>query len=256
VTVFADYAPWYDLLYEDKDYSSEVDFVERRLHDHGIASGKLLDLGCGTGLHAIEFARRGWTVAGIDLSHEMIARAKTRAAATGLSIPFRQGDACVSGQEHGFDAVVSLFHVASYQPDRERLEALFSTAHAALKPGGLFLFDYWYGGAVLAQGVETRVKVIERKPLRLTRIAQSDHDERNATVLVNYTLFCEDMDRSTIRRVDETHRMRYWFPFEIEASLRAGGFLPESTFAWPSKDEPPNSQTWAAYTVARKNAAP
>ncbi|MET4387998.1 SAM-dependent methyltransferase [Bradyrhizobium sp. F1.4.3] len=255
MTVFAEYAPWYDLLYEDKSYASEVDFVETRLRNHGVASGKVLDLGCGTGLHAIEFARRGWSVAGIDLSHEMIARAKSRAEQAGLGIPFRQGDACDAGPEHGFDAVVSLFHVASYQNDRERLEQLFRTAHAALKPGGIFFFDYWYGGAVLAQGVETRVKEIQRNPLRLTRIAQSEHDEATATVFVNYTLFCEDIDRSTIRRVDETHRMRYWFPFEIETSLEASGFQPDGSYAWLS-EAAPNSKTWAAYSIARKRRSP
>jgi len=255
VSVFADYAPWYDLLYRDKDYTGEVDFVETRLRDHGIATGKLLDLGCGTGVHAIEFARRGWDVAGVDLSADMIASANARAAQAGLAIPFRQGDACEVGAETGFDAVVSLFHVASYQNDRDRLEALFQTAHAALKAGGVFFFDYWYGGAVLAQGVETRVKVIEQPPLRLTRIAQSEHDERNATVRVNYTLFCEDTERSTIRRVDETHRMRYWFPFEVEASLRNSGFDPEGSNAWLSGAEP-NTKDWAAYSIARKAAQP
>lgn len=255
MSVFADYAPWYDLLYRDKDYASEVDFVEARLRRAGIASGKLLDLGCGTGLHAIEFARRGWQVAGVDLSADMIAKAKARAAQAGLDIPFRQGDACEAGADRDCDAVVSLFHVASYQNDHEQLAALFRTAHAALKPGGVFLFDYWYGGAVLAQGVETRVKVIEQAPLRLTRIAQSDHDEQKATVLVNYTLFCEDMDRSTIRRVDETHRMRYWFPFEIEAVLSRCGFEPAASHAWPS-DAAPNVKDWGAYTVARKAAQP
>ncbi|MDN5006353.1 class I SAM-dependent DNA methyltransferase [Bradyrhizobium sp. GCM10027634] len=255
MSVFADYAPWYDLLYRDKDYASEVDFVERRLRDHAVAPGKMLDLGCGTGLHAIEFARRGWNVAGVDLSEEMVTRAKTRAAEAGLPVPFRQGDACEIGPERDCDAVVSLFHVASYQRDLARLEALFRTAHAALKPGGVFLFDYWYGGAVLTQGVETRVKVIERKPLRLTRIAQSDHDEAGATVFVNYTLFCEDTDRSIIRRVDETHRMRYWFPFEIEASLRASGFEPDGNYAWLSEGAP-NSKTWAAYSVAKKRLSP
>jgi SAM-dependent methyltransferase len=253
VSAFADYAPWYDLLYQDKDYASEADFVERRLRDHGATSGRLLDLGCGTGLHAIEFVRRGWSVAGIDLSEKMIARAKARAVEAGFTISFRQGDACDTGSERDFDAVVSLFHVASYQHDRKRLEAFFRTAHAALKPGGIFLFDYWYGGAVLAQGVETRVKVIERKPLRLTRIAQSEHDEPNSTVLVNYTLFCEDTDQSTIRRVDEAHRMRYWFPFEIDAALSASGFHPEGTYAWLSSD-PPSSKEWGVYSIARKTA--
>ena len=255
MTVFADYAPWYDLLYRDKDYAAETSFVEARLRDHGVSSGKLLDLGCGTGLHALAFARDGWNVAGIDLSHEMIASAKTRAAQAGLSIPFRQGDVCETGPERDFDAVVSLFHVASYQTSRDALAAMFRTAHAALKPGGIFLFDYWYGGAVLAQGVETRVKVIEQKPLRLTRIAQSDHDEQAATVTVNYTLFCEDTERATIRRVDEAHHMRYWFPFEIEAALRRRGFEPAGSHAWLS-DAAPNTKNWAAYSIARKAAQP
>ncbi|TFW61107.1 class I SAM-dependent methyltransferase [Bradyrhizobium sp. MOS001] len=255
MSVFADYAPWYDLLYRDKDYAAEVAFVEARLCDHGIPSGKLLDLGCGTGVHAIEFARRGWNVAGVDLSADMIARANARAAQAGLRIPFRQGDACEAGPEHDCDAVVSLFHVASYQNDHDRLEALFHTAHAALRPGGVFFFDYWYGGAVLAQGVETRVKIIEQTPLRLTRIAQSEHDEQQATVLVNYTLFCEDTERSTIRRVDETHRMRYWFPFEVEASLRNSGFEQVGSHAWLS-DAAPNTKDWAAYSIARKAAQP
>lgn len=255
MTVFADYAPWYDLLYQDKNYAEETAFVEARLREHGIVQGKLLDLGCGTGLHALAFARRGWDVAGIDLSPEMIARAKARAEQTGLSIPFRQGDAREAGPEHDFDAVVSLFHVASYQTSRDTLAAMFRTAHAALRPGGVFFFDYWYGGAVLAQGVETRVKVIEQRPLRLTRIAQSDHDERAATVTVNYTLFCEDMDHGTIRRVDEAHHMRYWFPFEVDTALNASGFQPATHATWLTQDAP-SSKSWAAYAVARKSDAP
>ena len=132
MTVFADYAPWYDLLYQDKDYAAETRFVEARLRDHGIASGRLLDLGCGTGMHALDFARQGWKVAGIDLSHEMIASAKARAEQAGLSIPFRQGDVREAGPERDFDAVVSLFHVASYQTSRDALAAMLRSAHAAL----------------------------------------------------------------------------------------------------------------------------
>ena len=255
MTVFAHYAPWYDLLYEDKDYLAEAAFVDERLRAHGAGTGSLLDLGCGTGVHALEFARRGWTVTGIDLSDEMIVRAKARPSAGGAPVSFRQGDACEAGPERDFDAVVSLFHVASYQTGQARLESLLRTAHAALKPDGILLFDYWYGGAVLAQGVETRVKVVERGPLRVTRIAQSDHDETLATVQVNYTLFCEDNSAPSIKRVDESHRMRYWFPFEITGALKATGFEPLGHYAWPST-EPPNAATWAGYSVARKLAGP
>jgi SAM-dependent methyltransferase len=255
LSAFEQYAPWYDLLYEDKNYASETIFVEEQLRRHGARSGNLLDLGCGTGVHAMEFARRGWSVTGIDLSEDMIRRAKARLANDPQQIVFRRGDVCEAGPERNFDAVVSLFHVASYQTDRTKLASMLNTARTALKPGGMLLFDYWYGGAVLAQGVETRVKVIERLPLRVTRIAQSDHNETDASVQVNYTLFCEDMARATIQRVEESHHLRYWFPFEIESLLRQNGFDPLGHYAWLST-EPPVSKTWAAYSVARKIATP
>jgi SAM-dependent methyltransferase len=255
LSAFEQYAPWYDLLYEDKNYNSETTFVEEQLRRHGAASGKLLDLGCGTGVHAMEFARRGWSVTGIDLSEDMIRRAKARLSNDPQRIVFRQGDVCEAGPERDFDAVVSLFHVASYQTDRTRLGSMLNSARTALKPGGMLLFDYWYGGAVLAQGVETRVKVVERLPLRVTRIAQSGHNEAEARVQVNYTLFCEDVARSTIQRVEESHHLRYWFPFEIESLLGENGFDTLGHYAWLST-EPPVSKTWAAYSVARKIATP
>lgn len=252
MTAFEQYAPWYDLLYEDKDYVAEAAFVEQQLERHGVKSGKLLDLGCGTGVHAAEFSRRGWDVTGVDLSADMIRRAETQLSnSPQLQIRFRQGDVRESGPERDFDAVISLFHVASYQTSQADLEAMLATARAALKPKGIFLFDYWYGGAVLAQGVEMRIKTVQRSPLRVTRIAQSVHNENDAQVQVNYTLFCEDADRLSIQRVDETHILRYWFPFEIESSLRKTGFNRIDHYAWMTT-EAPRSQAWAAYSVARK----
>ncbi len=252
MTAFEQYAPWYDLLYQDKDYVLEASFVDGELRRHGAGTGTLLDLGCGTGVHAVEFARKGWTVTGIDLSPDMIRRADARRSGAAGRLRFRQGDVSEIGPERDFDAAVCLFHVASYQTGPVKLKGMLANTNAALKPGGILLFDYWYGGAVLAQGVETRVKVVEQPPLRVTRIAQSDHNEFDASVQVNYTMFCEDTEQSSIHRIDETHHLRYWFPFEIGALLAATGFEPIGHYAWLS-DDPPNSQNWAAYSVARKN---
>jgi SAM-dependent methyltransferase len=250
LSVFGKYAPWYDLLYQDKDYFSETSFVEQQLRRHGSKSGTLLDLGCGTGAHATEFSRRGWNVTGVDLSEDMINQAKARLAGDTPRVTFRLGNACRPGPERDFDAVISLFHVASYQTSNADLRALLSSARAALKSDGVLLFDYWYGGAALAQGVETRVKVVERDPLRVTRIAQSTHDKSKNTVEVNYTLFCEDKSKVEIHRIDESHHMRYWFPFEIEVALKSVGLGAVGHFAWMSTDAP-DSQNWGAYTVAK-----
>ena len=118
MTAFEQYAPWYDLLYQDKDYVSETSFVDEQLRRHGAGTGTLLDLGCGTGVHAVEFARKGWTVTGIDLS------------AGGLRV--RQGDVSEIGPEREFDAAVSLFHVASYQTSPAKLKGMLANADAAL----------------------------------------------------------------------------------------------------------------------------
>lgn len=251
MTAFEQYAPYYDLLYEDKDYPAEASFVDRQLRLHGAKSGALLDLGCGTGVHAVQFARMGWQVTGVDLSAAMVRRAEERCSRDGLPAHFRQGDVCKIGPERNFDIVVSLFHVASYQTSRSKLRDMFVNANAALKPGGVMLFDYWYGGAVLAQGCETRVKIVDRPPLRITRIAQSDHHEAAAQVQVNYTLFCEDTAQSKIDRVEETHHLRYWFPFEIESLLHETGFKAMGHYAWLTT-EPPTAKSWAAYSIASK----
>jgi hypothetical protein len=179
----------------------------------------------------------------------MLSQAKARPDS--LKVSFRQGDVCQTGKERGFEAVVSLFHVASYQTSVARLESMIATAGAALMPGGALLFDYWYGEAVLEQGLQTRVKIVERSPFRLTRIAQPTHDAENAQVLVKYILFCEDTVLSTIKRVEETHLLRYWFAHEIESALRANGLEPIGHYAWLSNDKAA-AHSWAAYSVARK----
>ena len=56
MTVFADYARYYNVLYKDKDYAAEVSFILQCLQNTGSTPGTLLDLGCGTGRHALEMA--------------------------------------------------------------------------------------------------------------------------------------------------------------------------------------------------------
>ncbi|MDA1044519.1 MAG: methyltransferase domain-containing protein, partial [Verrucomicrobia bacterium] len=82
ISPFREYAQYYDLLYQDKDYAGEARFVARLL---GQYVGKpeentaVLDLACGTGRHAQELARMGYRVEGSDLSVDMVAVARERA---------------------------------------------------------------------------------------------------------------------------------------------------------------------------------
>src|SRR5262249_11978423 len=72
------YSEYYDLFYADKDYATEVAFVRDIIQRHKPNARSILDLGCGSARHAVEFARAGLMVTGVDRSGGMIARAKDR----------------------------------------------------------------------------------------------------------------------------------------------------------------------------------
>jgi predicted TPR repeat methyltransferase len=73
LSVFGAYSNYYDLLYEDKNYSKEVEFVSSVIRRHAPGAATVLDLGCGTGIHACAFAREGYQVTGLDRSADMLA---------------------------------------------------------------------------------------------------------------------------------------------------------------------------------------
>jgi len=107
MNVFEEYAEYYDILYQDKDYEAECDFLEQifaRYAQHPVRT--ILDLGCGTGGHALPLARRGYEVTGVDLSEHMLERARQKAAEAGLAISFHQGDIRSLNLGCTFDAVI------------------------------------------------------------------------------------------------------------------------------------------------------
>ncbi len=162
--VFNAYAAYYDLLYQDKNYHKEAQYIYRFLEENGISSGKILELGSGTGKHAEEFAKMGFCVHGIDLSQKMVQEANHRNNNNQKGqLFFEVGD--VRNFEAGkkFDAVISLFHVISYQTKNEDIQKMFKTAAKHLKQNGVFIFDFWYGPGVLTDPPAVRQKHLENK---------------------------------------------------------------------------------------------
>ncbi len=150
------YAEQYDILYEDKDYAAECDLLERVFDKYDRRVQSILDIGCGTGNHSIPLAQRGYQVTGVDLSESMLERARQKAG-DGNPV-FVQGDARKVNLHQTFDAVLMMFAVLGYQLSNDDVLAALRTVRQHLKPGGLFVFDVWYGPAVLSIRPGDRVK--------------------------------------------------------------------------------------------------
>ena len=115
----------------------------------GIPAGsRVLDVACGTGNLAIPLARSGCVVTGVDIATNLLAQARERAAAEGLTATFDEGDAEELPYADGtFDAVVSMFG-AMFAP---RPEMVASELARVLKPGGLLGMANWNPGSFTGQ---------------------------------------------------------------------------------------------------------
>jgi SAM-dependent methyltransferase len=252
---FDAYATYYDALYLDKDYEAEVSFILQKLNSFAPNAKSILELGCGTGRHAADFARSGYSVRGVDLSESMIEFAQNRKAICPDDIrsklSFSTGDARSFDAGREYDVVLALFHVASYQSSNDDIQSFIKNAAKHLKKGGVFIFDYWYGPGVLTDPPAVRVKRLEIIGGEITRIAEPELLVEECCVNVCYDIRILETASMKEKRLYEEHKMRYFFKPELEMLCESAGLQVLQSASWMDA-KPLNSGTWNAYSVAVK----
>jgi len=141
---------WYEELFENygmkydnesfaQGTSGECDFIEKEIEYNKRTT--ILDIGCGTGRHSIELAKRGYPVVGIDLSESLLQRAKEKASEQNLQITFHKHDARNLPFLHEFDLVIMLCEGAFplMETDEMNFQILQNAANS-LKPNGKLIF--------------------------------------------------------------------------------------------------------------------
>jgi ubiquinone/menaquinone biosynthesis C-methylase UbiE len=137
--LFTNYANKYDQESFTQGTKTEVDFIEEEMNFQ--KSSTILDIGCGTGRHAIELARRGYKVTGIDLSENMLNRAREKAQAAGVTVEFLKADARDFHFDRKFNQVIMICEGAFslMETDEMNFEILKNAANV-LAPGGKIIF--------------------------------------------------------------------------------------------------------------------
>lgn len=158
--------PWYEndafwkavepALFSEEKWAmakSDVDGMAKLL---SLPSGsKILDLCCGPGRHAIEFARRGYKVTGVDRTHDYLKRARKSAQKKGLKIEFVKEDMRRFVRPRAFDAVINLYASFGYFEKEEETRQVLKNIYNSLKRAGSALFEMM-SKEILARDFEER----------------------------------------------------------------------------------------------------
>jgi SAM-dependent methyltransferase len=215
---------WWEVLFSD-DYirtlpkvsqtavQKQVNFMEASL---GIKRGdSVLDVGCGLGHHALEFARRGYLMVALDLALSMITRAAEDAQQRGLRINFLHKDIRDIGFEGTFDAVICVGTTFGFFDDEQNRSVLQRLAHA-LKPGGRLLLD-----------VVNRDFVINSQPNLVwfegegcVVMEESDFNFYSSRLHVKRTMMRDDG-----RQTDVDYNIRLYSVHELGLLLKQCGFV-------------------------------
>ena len=242
----------YDLLQTDP-VVPRIDFVERVLNNHGISpNSAVLDAGCGTGRYALELARRGYHVCGVDRSPELIAVAKNRALHASVQPEFAIADLLAVTFARFFDAILSRGVLNDFVEESDSI-AIFQQFGTWLRPGGIAIFDVreWARTVLRYEkhSVHDRTVELPDGTLRFQSETVLDSESRQMRVRECFKITRDAIETSSLN----DFVMRCWTSQEIRDRLLMAGF--DDIKAYPSYGE--SDQKWSdrLVLVARKRSA-
>ncbi len=137
--LFTGYAKSYDKEMFVQGTIGEVNFIEKEIDFN--KNAKILDIGCGTGRHSIELAKRGYDVFGFDLSNDQLAFAKAKAAEAGVDVVFEQRDARDFNYNQKFDLGIMICEGSFPLMETDEMNfSILKNAYNSIKPGGKLIF--------------------------------------------------------------------------------------------------------------------
>lgn len=244
--IFANSAKSYDKEPFVQGTTSEVDFIEKELASD--KSATILDIGCGTGRHAIELAKRGYSVTAVDLSASQLDQARLKAAAANVTVQFVKADARHLDYSNQFDVVMMVCEGAFPLMETDEMNFdILKKASRALRKRGVLILTTLNGLFPLFHSVKDFIN------------DHQDHDSIKASTFDLMTF----RDYSEYEHVDDDGNKhpikcneRYYVPSEITWLLKMVGFSEIDIYAaelgnW-SRDKKLTTEDLEMLVVTRK----
>ncbi|MBF0211780.1 MAG: methyltransferase domain-containing protein [Desulfamplus sp.] len=215
--LFENYAVQYDKEVFTQGTVGECDFIEEEIgRDKGI---KILDIGCGTGRHSIELAKRGYEVVGIDLSESQLKKAKEKVSNfSNLRVAFEQRDAREAHFINEFDLAIMICEGGFPLMETDEMNfSILKNGANALKPNGKFIFTTLNGLFPLFHSVKDFLS-------SQAKDGNATYDEHSFDLMTfrdtNTILIKDDSGEKKELKCNE----RYYVPSEITWLLKSLNF--------------------------------
>ncbi len=254
VDIFGEYADYYDIIYQDKDYVAEALFVSKLIKKNCKKESRIrvLDLACGTGLHAIQLAKIGYQVDASDISEKMINVAKENVRLNKVKIKFHQEAFQTADRiNKKFDVVISMFSAINYLTSYKDLLRSLKNIHGLLDSDGILIYDFWNGNAVMEDFAPVKVKRMNKGTKSVLRYSENTIDKLKQIVNVNFNFMLFDKDKLATE-FTENHILRYFFIQELEDYLNMVGFKVIKKCPFMSPKKAISCNDWNVTFVAKK----
>jgi ubiquinone/menaquinone biosynthesis C-methylase UbiE len=253
---FKKYSEYYDKIYKDKNYESEVDFVDKAIKKFaGENAHTILSLGCGTCNHDILLAKKGYSLTSVDESPSMLKIARKKIANKKLTNKIKLVEADIRKmtvtKEH--DVVLAMFNVISYFVANTDIDRALASISKGLKAGGYFMFDCWFAPAVLKDRPGDRVKEITKGKQRLLRLTTSKLNLQDNSIDINFKVL-DIFGNKLLADVNETHSTRFWSRPELEYIFGNNGFKIVKICNFMDLNSEISENNWNIFAVAQKTA--
>jgi SAM-dependent methyltransferase len=208
----------YDEIYADKPYAREARFVHELA---GLGGGKLLDVACGTGRHALAFAELGYDVTASDINEELLAVGRETA---GARVRFVQGDMCDLHVDGGpFELVTCLFDSIGYPQDDDRIVSALRSLGRHSAPGGRIAVEFLHAPAMMRGAESARIKrLVLQDGRKLVRTSETTLEIERMLMHVRYELWAT-ADDGGVEHDEEVQTNRLFSVPEIRLLATAAG---------------------------------
>jgi SAM-dependent methyltransferase len=243
----------YDRIWGKRDYDAEVKFLHEQFKKHGCRS--VIDIGCGTGNHALLLSRLGYDVMGVDVSPTMLemARSKNR----GTKACFIKGDmkhpGSFASKTRRFDAAISLGHASSHLYSDKDLRVFLQGVRRALRKNGLFVFNANNARKISEDYLNKLLldHATDEESFQIAVLAHNTRDPEDPNIIHWNPIYLIN-EKGKVDLQIRAHKLRWFQISELEKLVRENGFEINAIYSGPLKekfDEDLHRDAWFVATA-------